>query len=186
MNKENIEKIMNSSKLTMMEKMEAIKGEIKKLLADYSYLDLFRQLKKSKLSKKSKDLYSELYEQALEDLLEEKKKSLTIKELDEILDTLQDETNKTIKFIKDTNEALLPSSEIKKTAQKLTEEDYNYKRLAVAVDSGKITDDQRKIIENESRKVDLIDANTTIKLLSKYEGELSTQYSTLVKNPIKK
>ena len=71
MNKENIEKIMNSSKLTVMEKMEAIKGEIKKLLADYSYLDLFRQLKKSKLSKKSKDLYSELYEQALEDLLEE-------------------------------------------------------------------------------------------------------------------
>lgn len=186
MNKENLENIMNSNKLTMIEKMDAIKSEIKSLLKNYSYLELFKQLKKSKLSKKSKDLYSELYEQALEDLLQEKKKTLSLEELDKILDSLQEETNKTIKFIKDTTASLVPEDKIKETSKRLTEDDLNYKRLVVAAKSGNITEDQKTIIENERRKVDLIDAKSNINLLAKYEGDLSKQYSELTKKTAKK
>ena len=68
MDKENLERIMNSNELTMSQKMEAIKEEMKILLRKFSYLEIFNKLKVSKVSKKAKGLYCALYEQSLEEL----------------------------------------------------------------------------------------------------------------------
>ena len=54
MDKENLERIMNSNELTMSQKMEAIKEEMKILLRKFSYLEIFNKLKASKVSKKAK------------------------------------------------------------------------------------------------------------------------------------
>lgn len=177
MDKENLERIMRSNKLTMAEKMEAIKEEMKILLRKSSYLDLFSKLKVSKASKKSKDLYLALYEQALEELLEEKKKDLSFEEIDEIMDHLQDETTKAMKFISDTKNSLLSKEELEERSKELTEEDLNYKRLAVAVASGEATANQKAVFENEAKKVMIKDAESDLDLLSKYEKDISKQYS---------
>lgn len=177
MDKENLERIMKSDKLTMSEKMDAIKEEMKTLLRVSSYLELFSKLKVSKASKKSKDLYFNLYEQALEELLAEKKKELSFEEIDEIMDHLQNETTRTMKFISDTRDSLLPDDEIIQKSKELTEEDLNYKRLAVAVASGTATDNQKAVFENEAKKVMIKDAESDLELLSKYEEDISKQYS---------
>ena len=122
-----IEEISTSTKLTMPEKSERIKLRTKQMLRDFSYLDLFDNLKDSKVKGNSKQLYGSLYEQALEELLEEKKKSLTMEEIDDVLQHFQDETNKTRKFIKETSDSLLSEEEIKEKSRKLTEDDLNYK-----------------------------------------------------------
>jgi len=177
MDRENLEKIMNSNKLTMSEKMEAIKEEMKVLLRPCSYLELFEKLKVSKASKKSKDLYFGLYETALEEVLEEKKKTLSIEEIDAVMDHLQNETTKTIKFINDTRDSLLSNEELAEKSKALTEEDLNYKRLAVAVASGEATESQKVVFENEAKKVMIKDAESDLELLSKYEEDISKQYS---------
>lgn len=177
MDKENLEKIMNSNKLTMSEKMEAIKEEMKVLLRPCTYLELFEKLKVSKASKKSKDLYFGLYESALEELLEEKKKTLSIEEIDNVLQYFQDETNKTRKFIKETSDSLLSEEEIIEKSKELTEEDLNYKRLAVAVASGEATENQKKVFVNEGKKVDIIVAKESLNELDKYKKSISEELS---------
>lgn len=185
MDRENLEKIMNSNKLTMSEKMEAIKDEMKILLRKYSYLELFKKLKESKLSKKSKDIYLNLYEKALEELLEEKKKELTLEEADKLLDYLQAETNKTIKFIKETNESLLSEDDVKEKSKEATAADLNYKRLAVAAKEGTLTETEKVLFENEAKKIQLRDAKSDLDLLSEYEADISKHYSAEVKKNTK-
>ena len=176
MDKENLERIMNSNELTMSQKMEAIKEEMKILLRKFSYLEIFNKLKASKVSKKAKGLFYALYEQSLEELLEEKKKDLSWEEIDQILDHLQDETNKTTKFIKDTKETLLSDEELESKSARLTEQDLNYKRLAVAAQEGTLTDDEKAVFENEAKKVRIQDAESDLALLSIYEEYISKEY----------
>lgn len=172
MDKEQLEKIFKSSELTMMEKMEKIKDNIKNILKDYSYLDLFHKLKVTKALKKSKDMYLELYELALEELLEEKKKELTLEEIDEILKSFKIETIQTRKFINMAQKELLSKEDISEKSKKLSEDDYNYKRLVVASKEGNLTDEQRIIIENEKRKVDLIDAKSDLNIIGQYQDSI--------------
>jgi hypothetical protein len=181
MNKENLEKIMNSSSLTMTEKMEKIKEEMKKALVNLSYLELFNKLKESKLDKKSKDIYSGLYEQALEDLLQEKKKFLTKEEFDLIINTFKKETDDTKRFIEETNNSLLSEKQIIEKSHKLTEEDLNYKRLAVAALEGNLSEDQKIVFENEKKKLDLINAKSDLELMSKYEKDIKNYYTISTK-----
>lgn len=172
MDKEQLERIFKSSELTMMEKMEKIKDNIKNILKDYSYLDLFHKLKVTKALKKSKDMYLELYELALEELLEEKKKELTLEEIDEILKSFKIETIQTRKFINMAQKELLSKEDISEKSKKLSEDDYNYKRLVVASKEGNLTDEQRIIIENEKRKVDLIDAKSDLNIIGQYQDSI--------------
>lgn len=172
MDKEQLERIFKSSELTMMEKMEKIKDNIKNILKDYSYLDLFHKLKVTKALKKSKDMYLELYELALEELLEEKKKELTLEEIDEILKSFKIETIQTRKFINMAQKELLSKEDISEKSKKLSEDDYNYKRLVVASKEGNLTDEQRIIIENERRKVDLIDAKSDLNIIGQYQDSI--------------
>ncbi len=173
MNKEFLEKTMNSTKLTMSEKMETIKEEMKILLRDNSYLDLFNKYKVSKLSKKSKDLYHELYDLALEELLEEKKKDLSFEELTKIQDYFKKETEKTREFISKTEKELLSKKDIDEKSKELSLEDFNYKRLAVAAKEGTLSEEQRVVFENEKKKVDLLDAKSDLEIISKYQDSIS-------------
>ena len=172
-----IEEISTSTKLTMPEKSERIKLRTKQMLRDFSYLDLFDNLKDSKVKGNSKQLYGSLYEQALEELLEEKKKSLTMEEIDDVLQHFQDETNKTRKFIKETSDSLLSEEEIKEKSRKLTEDDLNYKRLAVAAKEGNLTEEQKAVFENEGKKVDIIAKQSNLNVLDKYEESISKELS---------
>lgn len=177
-----IEEISTSTKLTMPEKSERIKLRTKQMLRDFSYLDLFDNLKDSKVKGNSKQLYGSLYEQALEELLEEKKKSLTMEEIDDVLQHFQDETNKTRKFIKETSDSLLSEEEIKEKSRKLTEDDLNYKRLAVAAKEGNLTEEQKAVFENEGKKVDIIAKQSNLNVLDKYEESLSKELSERIDN----
>ena len=177
-----IEEISTSTKLTMPEKSERIKLRTKQLLRDFSYLDLFDNLKDSKVKGNSKQLYGSLYEQALEELLEEKKKSLTMEEIDDVSQHFQDETNKTRKFIKETSDSLLSEEEIKEKSRKLTEDDLNYKRLAVAAKEGNLTEEQKAVFENEGKKVDIIAKQSNLNVLDKYEESLSKELSERIDN----
>lgn len=184
--KKDIEEISTSTKLTMPEKSERIKIRTKEMLRDFSYLDLFNSLKDSKVKGNSKQLYGIIYEQALEELLEEKKKTLTIDEINKILVHFADETNKTRNFINDTNDSLLSKEEIIKKSKKLTEDDLNYKRLAVAAQEGNLTEDQRTVFENEGKKVDIIAKQSNLAVLEKYEGEISKELTDRKKQDSKR
>lgn len=177
-----IEDIRTSTKLTMPEKYERMKIKTKEMLRDFSYLDLFDALKVSKVKGNSKNLYGSLYEQALEELLEEKKKTLSMEEIDDVLQHFQDETNKTRKFIKKTSDSLLSEEEIKEKSQKLTEDDLNYKRLAVAALDGNLTEEQKAVFENEGKKVDIIAKQSNLNVLDKYEESLSKELSERIDN----
>lgn len=177
-----IEDIRTSTKLTMPEKYERMKIKTKEMLRDFSYLDLFDALKVSKVKGNSKNMYGSLYEQALEELLEEKKKTLSMEEIDDVLQHFQDETNKTRKFIKETSDSLLTEEEIKEKSKKLTEDDLNYKRLAVAALDGNLTEEQKAVFENEGKKVDIIAKQSNLNVLDKYEESLSKELSERIDN----
>jgi len=178
--KKSVEEISTSTKLTMPEKSEKIKLTTMNLLKDLSYLDIFDALKDSKVKGNSKELYGIIYEQALEELLEEKKKELSIEEIDNLLQHFQDETNNTRKFIKETKESLLTEDEIKEKSMRLTEDDLNYKRLAVAASEGNLNEDQRAVFENEGKKVDIIAKQNTLDVLEKYEEDISKELSSRI------
>ena len=177
-----IEETSTSTKLTMPEKSKKIKLITMNLLKDLSYLDLFNALKDSKVKGNSKQLYGTIYEQALEDLLEEKKKELSMEEIDDLLQHFQDETNKTRKFIRETTNSLLNEEELKEKSMKLTEDDLNYKRLAVAASEGNLTEDQRVVFENEGKKVDIIAKQSNLEVLEKYEEDISKELSSRIDN----
>ena len=147
--------VLKSVPLIIPKKSEKIKERTKEILKDFSYLDLFEALKDSKIRGNSKTLNGILYEEALEELLKEKKKELSMDEIDDVLQHFQDETNKTRKFIKETTDSLLTEEEIKEKSKKLTEDDLNYKRLAVAAKEGSLSGDQKEVFENEGKKLDI-------------------------------
>ena len=182
MDRENLEKIMNSNKLTMSEKMEAIKEEMKVLLREYSYLDLFKKLKASRLSKKSKDLYLNLYDQALEELLEEKRKGLSLEEADKVLDYLQEETNKTRRFIEETEKALLSPEKVTELSKKVPA---SYKELAKAEADGNLEGPGKSLLDNENLKLKRAEAELYSKMLLGEEGDMSRHYSSEVKKNTK-
>lgn len=170
MDKDNLEKIMNSNKLTMTEKMETIKEEMKILLRPCSYLEIFNKLKISRLSTKVKDLYLNLYDQALEELLEEKQKELTKEQIDEILGYFKKETDKTRDFIKETKSTLLSPKEVKETSRKIPND--NLVRIAIAAEEGTLSEDQKKVLNNEGKKGILCDKESDLKVIDECEKKL--------------
>ena len=178
--------IKSSTKLTMVEKSEKIKERTKEILKDFSYLDLFEALKDSKIRGNSKTLNGILYEEALEELLKEKKKELSMDEIDDVLQHFQDETNKTRKFIKETTDSLLTEEEIKEKSKKLTEDDLNYKRLAVAAKEGSLSGDQKEVFENEGKKLDINQKQESLDVLTKYEEDISRELSNRIDTDPKK
>lgn len=178
--------IKSSTKLTMVEKSEKIKERTKEILKDFSYLDLFEALKDSKIRGNSKTLNGILYEEALEELLKEKKKELSMDEIDDVLQHFQDETNKTRKFIKETTDSLLTEEEIKEKSKKLTEDDLNYKRLAVAAKEGSLSGDQKEVFENEGKKLDINQKQESLDVLTKYEEDISRELSSRIDTDPKK
>lgn len=182
-----IEEISVSKSIrTASEKSEMIKLKIKKFFKDFSYIEIFKQLKESKINGNSRKTYGSIYELALEELLEEKKKLLSEKEIDGLLDYFQDETNKTRKFIKDTKSTLLTQEEIEEKAKKLTAEDLNYKRLAVAAKEGNLSEDQKTVFKNEGSKVDISKKEASLNVIDDYERDLSRELSSRIEEDPKK
>lgn len=175
--RKDIDEIRISTKYSMPEKAEKIKERVKELFKDLPYLETFKLLKESKVAGNSRKTYGPIYEEALEDLLQKKKKELSYNELDEVLDHFQDETNRTRSFIKETEKSLRSTEEIQEKSKKLTEEDLNYKRLAVAASEGTLTDDQKIVFENEGNKTLIKKEEEKMKVIEKYQEDISREIS---------
>ena len=175
--RKDIDEIRVSTKYTMPEKAEKVRERIEDFFKDFSYLETFKLLKESKIAGNSRKTYGPIYEEALENLLEQKKKELSYAEIDQILDHLQDETNRTIKFISQTRSTLLTKEEVEAKSRLLTEEDLNYKRLAVAANDGTLSKDQKAVFENEGKKIVIKEKEAELGVLHNYEEDLSREIS---------
>ena len=172
-----IDDIRVSTRYSMPEKADKIREKIEDFFRDFSYMEIFKLLKDSKIEGNSRKTYGSIYEEALENLLNEKKKELSYNEIDELLDHLQNETNRTRKFVTQTKSTLLSKEEIEEKSKLLTEEDLNYKRLAVAASKGNLSNEQKEVFENEGKKVIVKQKEEELKVLSNYEEDLSREIS---------
>ncbi len=173
--KNKLEQIMNSNK-EMIIKMEDYKNALKDQISNLSYLELFEGLKKIKInSELKKDYNSELLEIAIRELLEEKLKTLKNEDFDEISIYFQNETDKTSKFIKETENTFLSELEIKEKSKKMSEEDFNYKRLAVGYCKKELDEDGNILFSDVKRKARLLNARNYLELLIKYESSIQDE-----------
>ena len=177
---EKLDKIKYASGIDMITRMNAEKKVFKFEFKGKSYIELLR-IDKELLLKKQKNHYDEIMLLALEELLHEKVAEMIDnrdnKGLDDISKYFNSEKEKINNFVKETRESLLTEKDIKKMSKNATEEDLNYKRLAVAIIEGNITEEQRLLMQNEYKKNQLIDAKIYTSKLSEYETDLLKYYS---------
>lgn len=163
----------------MLEQREAQKNLIKEKFKGYSYIELIEAINKIKspeIRATEREQNLVLVEVALNELLEEKRKKLTMSEVDKLLAYFDSENKKAKRFTEETRKSLLSSEQVLEKSKIATKDNLNYKRLILSENQDSLTDEEKKLVENEQMKAKIKNAENYSKRISEYESEIKKQF----------